>query len=138
MPADAVTSMHQNVGAAEGSVDHAELQRTHGFSYRTLLGELLCAYVTCQPDIGHSAITLSKFSMSPHDLHFTLLKKLAKYLHQTKDWGIICHKPNRDASLPSSPHVRATLDNNLPSFPTLEPLQLAGFVDATHANDLCN
>jgi len=61
-----------------------------------LLGELLLyAYVTCRPDIGYATITLSKFSTCPHDHHFALLKKVAKYLRATKDWGIVYRKPVR-------------------------------------------
>ena len=33
--------------------EHVLLASKYGFSYRTLLGELLYAYVTCRPDIGY-------------------------------------------------------------------------------------
>jgi hypothetical protein len=127
-------------GPAEGSDEHHALVDKHKFSYRTLLGELLYAYVTCRPDIGYSTITLSKFSTSPHDFHFSMLKKVAKYLRQTKDWGIIYRKPKLDSTLPSSPHQRyAPTESSLPPFPASDdPLSLMGFLDAAHANDLRN
>jgi len=115
------------------------LAAKHGFGYRTLLGELLYAYVTCRPDIGYSTVTLSKFSLTPHDVHYGMLKKIAKYLRQTKHWGIIYRKPNKDSSLPPCPHNRLPHPDDLPPFPTasvsFEPI---GFVDAAHANDLRN
>jgi len=49
---------------------------------------MLCAYVTCRPDIGHAAITLSKFSTCPHDSHFAMLKKVAKHL-RAADWQFV-------------------------------------------------
>ena len=136
---DAINSVYANPGFPEGSPEHSALTRASGFSYRTLLGELLYAYVTCRPDIGYSTITLSKFSTCPHSTHFNLLKKVAKYLRATKDWGIIYRKPHRDPSLPSSPHARVAPDMDLPAFPQpSSPLDIEGFVDSAHANDLRN
>ena len=110
----------------------------HGFAYRTLLGELLYAYVTCRPDIGYATILLSKFSTCPHDAHFTMLKKVAKYLRATKDWAIIYRKPKRDAHLPSSNFKHLVHDPALPPFPDVASLDLTGFLDAAHANNLRN
>ena len=45
-----------------------------GFSYRHLLGELRYAYMTCRCDIGYAVTTLSKFSTSPSEFHYKLLK----------------------------------------------------------------
>jgi len=139
LPADAVTMLYQHVGPTEGTPEHAALAAKHGFSYRTLLGELLYAYVTCRPDIGYGTVTLSKFSVCPHEVHYGMLKNIAKYLRQTKDWGIIYRKPTRDPSLPALPHTRLSHPSDLPPFPSPQyPLQLTCYVDAAHANDLRN
>ena len=138
IPTDAVTTLYQHHGPAEGTSEHMALVAKYGFAYRTLLGELLYAYVTCRPDIGYATITLSKFSTCPHDHHFALLKKVAKYLRATKDWGIVYRKTVRDPTLPPSNHVRAILPADLPSFPTTDSLKLVGYLDAAHANDLRN
>jgi len=139
VPTDAVTTLYQHHGPAEGTSDHMALTAKCGFAYRTLLGELLYAYVTCRPDIGYATITLSKFSTCPHDHHFALLKKVAECLRATKDWGIVYGKPiMRDPTLPPSNHVRAILSTELPSFPTTDSLKLVGYLDAAHANDLRN
>jgi hypothetical protein len=80
LPIDAVNSMYSKVGPSEGTSQVANLSTKHGFSYRSLLGELMYAYVTCHPNVGYAVTTLSKFSMCPHDTHYALLKKVAKYL----------------------------------------------------------
>ena len=84
----------------KGSAEHHQLEDKYGFAYRTLLGELMYAYVTCRPDIGYAVITLSKFSTCPSDYHFAMLKKVVRYLRQTRKWGIIYHKPTEDPTLP--------------------------------------
>jgi len=109
-----------------------------GFAYRTLLGELLYAYVTYRPDIGYATVALSKFSTCPHDHHFAMLKKVAKYLRATKDWGIIYRWSQPDTSLPPSNFIRSTMDAELPEFPNINTQEPVAFLDAAHANDLRN
>jgi len=89
-------------------------------------------------NIGYATITLSKFSTCPHDHHFALLKKVAKYLRATKDWGIIYRRSQPDTSLPPSNFTRSTLDTDLPAFRTVDSQEPAAFLDAAHANDLRN
>jgi hypothetical protein len=40
-------------GHDEGTSEHTALEKEMGFSYRTLLGEILYAYVITRPDIGY-------------------------------------------------------------------------------------
>jgi len=81
LPVDAVTSIYAHLGPPENTAEHAALVvAKHGFAYRTLLGELLHAYVACRPDIGCATIALSEFSTCPHDHHFAMLKKVAKHI----------------------------------------------------------
>ena len=137
IPDDVIPALYANIGPAEGSDAHLALQEQHGFSYRTLLGELLYPYVTCRPDIGYAVITLSKFSTCPSEFHFTMLKKVCKYLRRTKHWPIIFKRRTLDPSLPSNPHESITADPSLPAFPALQSgIRLDCFVDAAHANDL--
>ncbi|KAG7340746.1 reverse transcriptase RNA-dependent DNA polymerase [Nitzschia inconspicua] len=116
LPVDAVDRLYQSpAGPSEGSPEHADLCASQGFSYRTLLGELLYAYITCRPDIGYAVVTLSKFASAPHAYHYSCLK-----------------------GSPGTPH-NLSLDPSLPPFPSIpSPLQLTGYVDAAHANDLRN
>jgi hypothetical protein len=39
-------------GPSEQTSKHAQLEKDMNFSYRSLLAELLYAYVTARPDIG--------------------------------------------------------------------------------------
>ena len=46
-------------------------------------------YVTYRPDIGYYAITtMRELSTKPFKYHYELLKRIAKHLCETKDWGI--------------------------------------------------
>ncbi|KAG7354611.1 reverse transcriptase RNA-dependent DNA polymerase [Nitzschia inconspicua] len=81
LPVDAVDRLYQSpAGPSEGSPEHAALCESQGFSYRTLLGELLYAYITCRPDIGYAVLTLSKFASAPHAYHYNCLKGLTGYV----------------------------------------------------------
>jgi len=98
LPVDAVTSIYAHPGPPENTAEHAALVAKNGFAYRTLLGELLHAYVTCRRDICYATITQSKFSTCPHGHHFAMLKKVAKCLRAMKDWGIIYRRSQPDNS----------------------------------------
>ena len=131
--------MYKEAGPAEDSKEHYDLVDKHGFKHRQLLGELLYAYVTCRPDIGYAVITLSKFSTCPHDVHFTMLKKVAKCLRLTKSWGIIYQRSSMDPSLDPRPDERLEADPTLPPFPTAgKEARMTAFFDAAHGNDLRN
>ena len=137
LPAESIAALYSTPGVKEGTPEFETLVKNHGFSYRTLLGELLYAYVTCRPDIGYAVITLSKFSTCPSDFHFVMLRKVAKYLRRTKYWGIHFRRSKRDDGLPACPTDSLSTDPTLPAFPSPEaPFHIACFVDAAHANDL--
>ena len=54
-------------GPKEGTLEHLKLQKSMGFSYQTLLGEMLFAYVTYRPDIAiHSHHTLKVLHLPHH------------------------------------------------------------------------
>ena len=142
LPVDAVDRMyHQHLGPADGTPQHNALQRKHGFSYRTVLGELMYAYVTCRPDIGYAVVCLSKFAAAPTDTHYTFLKNVAKYLRRTIKWGLRFHRSTPDSSLPAS-HEYAVPQQSSANiddlFPSIDLNVLTAFVDASHANDLRN
>ena len=76
--------IYHSVDPAENTPEHAKLAAEQGFSYRTLLGELLYAYITAHPDIGYAVAILSKFSTAPSVVHYQRLKHVAFYLRATK------------------------------------------------------
>ena len=134
---DVVPSLYKEIGPVEHTPDHAELEKKQGFSFRSLLGELMYAYVTARPDIGYHVVTLSKFAGSPAAVHYTTLKNVARYLRRTHFWGIVYRRDTPDPQLqdPTYPLVDGPPD--LPEFPAATTrFQLVGLVDAAHANDL--
>jgi hypothetical protein len=138
-PASDHHEVYTTPGFAEHTTEHASLAKEMGFSYRTLLGELLYAYITTRPDIGYAIATLAKFSTAPARIHYQRLKGVAIYLRNTLNWGIIYWRPAPHHALPDVPLTLAEYDPQLPPFPaSTSPFQLRGFVDASHANDLRN
>ena len=135
--ADIIPALYKDVGPEENTKEHADLQEKEGFGYRSLLGELMYAYVTCRPDIGYHVTTLSKFSTAPAHVHYAALKSLAKYLRRTITWGILYRRRLAIDKLKQSDTVLVPGPTGLPKFPVPDyPNQLVGFVDAAHANDL--
>jgi len=67
-----------------------------------------------------------------------MLKKVAKCLCAAKDWGILCRRSQPDTSSPPSNFIRSALDADLPAFPNVDSQEPVAFLDAAHANDLCN
>ena len=65
LPSDCIKQLFKYEGPAEGSNGHLVLEKSSGFSYCTLLGELMYSYVTCRPDIGYAVTTLSKVFSAP-------------------------------------------------------------------------
>ena len=88
LPSDCIDQMYSEEGPLENTTAHLALEKKKGFNYRTLLGELMYAHITCRPDIGYAVTTLSKFSSAPTEFHYKLLKGVAKYLRNTAEWGI--------------------------------------------------
>lgn len=139
LPDDAVNQMFKATGPPEDSDEHAELESKHGFSYRTLLGELLYAYVTCRPDIGYATTTLSKFSSCPADVHYRFLKYVTTYLRRTRHWGIRYHRTDihSHTDLPPGDYSDQPppWPSNLPPFPELPSGPIfACLVDAAFGN----
>jgi len=95
-------------GPVENTPEHKALEAEQGFGYRSVLGEILFAYVLCHPDIGYAVTTLAKFSTAPNALHYKSLKHLAIYLRQTQDWGIMYWRSEPVKTLPAVSYVPMT------------------------------
>ena len=74
---EALKQVYDQKGPAEGTLEHKAIEQKAGFSYRTLLGEMMYAYVTCRPDIGYAITLLSKFGSCPSEYHYSCLKNVA-------------------------------------------------------------
>ena len=137
---DAVRQVYDHKGPMEGTTEHRDIEKKSGFSYRTLLGEMMYAYVTCRPDIGYAITLLSKFSSSPAEYHYACLKNIARYLRATKTWGIRYARPCQNDDLELNPPELLDgpdINSSLPEYPEdIREGKLIGFVDAAYANEL--
>ena len=133
---DCLEQLFNHVGPKEHSPEAIALEKTAGFSYRTVLGELMYAYITCRPDIGYAITTLSKFSSAPSAFHYTQLRHVAKYVRSTIEWGIEFSQPEELKDLPQTiEHTDLPkLDEECPI--DINVQKLLCFVDASHATDL--
>ena len=61
VPSDSIEQMYKESVPNKNTTYHKVLEETLGFSYCTLLGEVMYAYITCRPDIGYAVTTLFKF-----------------------------------------------------------------------------
>ena len=98
---------------------------------------MIYAYVTCGPNIGYAITTMNKFSTKPSTSHYKLLKRIAKYLRETKDWWIKYKQSvMRDDLAPTILKSDAVYDKSFSAFPvdTNQP-KLTTFVNAGYANN---
>ena len=115
LPDKALDNIFKEQGPIEGSKEYKALQKRMGFAYRTLLGELLYAYVTCRPDIGFEITTMAKFSTHPSELHHRCLEGIATHLQRTRNWGMR-YKTNFSNGVPSGPYPATVIPVLLPHF----------------------
>ena len=124
-------------GPPEGTPEHSTLSTSAGFSYRSVLGGLIYAYVVARPDIGYAVTTLARFSDHPAKIHYDGLRRVARYLRITKGWGLFYWRQICLPTLPSGTFTPLSSDSTLPSFPQPHcSTDLTGYVDAAHATDL--
>jgi hypothetical protein len=124
-------------GPAEHSPSHRILEMDVGFSYRQVLGQLIYTYVVGRLDFGYAITFLARFSQCPTREHYDALRHVCKYLRQYIDWGIVYWRTTPRSDLPRISIDPIPTDPTLPSFPLVTNLlELVGFFDVSHANDL--
>jgi hypothetical protein len=64
----------------DGNTEYCDLETAAGFSYRSVLGALIYAYMVSKPDIGYAVTTLACFSNHPAKIHNDALRRVARYL----------------------------------------------------------
>ena len=82
------TQMYWELGPEWGTTYHKSLESKIRFTHWTLLGKVMYAYMACRPDICCAVTTLSKFSGTPSEYHYWLLKQVAFYLQDTLHYVI--------------------------------------------------
>ena len=56
--------------------------------YASVVGRLMYAMVCTRPDIAHSMGVLSRFMSNPGKEHWTVVKRVFRYLRGTSDYGL--------------------------------------------------
>jgi Reverse transcriptase (RNA-dependent DNA polymerase)/GAG-pre-integrase domain len=137
LPDSLSRAIDTDIGPLAGTPAAHALETKFGFAYRSVLGELLYAYVAGRLDIGYAVATLARHSAHPAESHYTGLVRLGKYLRKTITRGILYWRPTRVSSLPDgtdTPHTPTA--DTLPAFPTdISPFALVGYVDAAYGTD---
>ena len=77
----AVKQVCKQKGPLKGTAEHKDLEAKSGFGpCQTFLGDMMCAHVTCRPNVGCAITPLSKFSSSPSAHHHACPKNAAQCL----------------------------------------------------------
>jgi hypothetical protein len=128
-----VGSLENNEGPQD-SAEADKLEKKMKFGYRAGIGELIYAYVTCRPDIGYAVAELAKFSSNPAEDHYAAVRRVFKYLRQSKDDGIIFWRTKPRDDLPPGKEATRPIDEDdlLVPYPS-SPDQLGAYFDAAYA-----
>jgi hypothetical protein len=89
LPAEAefVKTIEQAIPPAT-QMEQQNLQKEMGFSYRSVIGELIWPMVKCRPDFAPHVIKLSQYLNNPATEHYQSARSLATYLAATITAGI--------------------------------------------------
>jgi hypothetical protein len=112
------------------------LAKTMGFGYRSGIGELIYALVTCRPDISYAVVCCAQNSVCPAEIHYHAVKHILKYLYLTRDDGLHYWPAQPNESLPTVPPPKINSNAHdilLDGCPIHNFLELHGFVDADWA-----
>jgi len=132
-------SFIKNFLAATGDPDKKEqlkLEKEASFGYRSAIGELIYALVTCRPDLSHAVVQSAQNSVSPHSIHYHGVKHILKYLYLTKADGIYFWRSTPHPTLPAKPppSINSKVhDLLLDGRPVYGPLELHRYVDSDWA-----
>ena len=97
-----IRELEQTVGPIN-PIDKQKLEKEMGFSYRTVIGELIYAMVTCCPDISFAVTKLSQYASKPDRCHYVAVKNVFCYLASTKDEGLTYWREHPNEELPDRP-----------------------------------
>ena len=110
------------------------LEKEMGFSFRTVLGEMIYAYVTTQLDIGNLVADLSRFTTRPAKVYYEVLKRGMKFLRHTRTTGLVFWRTSPRPDLPIGDITPRSIESVEHGFP--HPTDLSSvyaYVDASHA-----
>ena len=122
-----------SVGNAD---DQQDLEKRMKISYRSGVGELIYALVTCRPDISHAVVRCAQNCINPHETHYHAVKHVLKYLYLTKSDGIYFWRETPNTTLPDK--IPPQLSSNahdllMDGRPQHASTSLHGYVDSDWA-----
>jgi hypothetical protein len=71
--------------------------------YRSGVGELIWAMMTCRPDLSYTSVKLSQSNSCPHEIHYHGLQHTLKFLYHSKDDGLYFWRTQPCMELPEGP-----------------------------------
>ena len=124
-------------------VDHVKalpnmplLKRNLFSLYRSVLGELMYAYIMCWPDIRYAVTTLSEFSTFPTQYNYSCLRGVVQYLSRIKKWEIRYNRTcdtskfHRDLNPGDFSNKPPPFPDDFPKFLTINLQELTAYTDA--------
>jgi hypothetical protein len=82
-----LNKFNATIGPTDPS-EQAKLANAMQIKYRTSIGELIWAMITCHPDLAFTSVKLSQLSSVPAKHHYHGLKHAIHYIYITRDDGI--------------------------------------------------
>ena len=128
--------------SAKGDPDEkaqANLAKKMGFGYRSGIGELIYAMITCRPDLSYATVAAAQNSACPAEIHYHGVRNILKYLYLTRTDGIYFWRtePNMDLPYVEPPKINSNVhDLLLDGRPKHDALDLHSYMDATWASCL--
>jgi hypothetical protein len=119
----------------------AKLKDKYKFGYRSGIGELIYAMVTCRPDISTAVVLESQHSACPAECHYHAVRHTLKYLYVTRDDGIYFWRAKPLMKLQEHSMIEHSMMSHGPIAPTAKgpehgPLDPHAFSDSNSATCL--
>lgn len=128
--------------SAIGSKDEkvqAELAKKYTFGYRSGIGELIYAMITCRPDLSYATVAAAQHSANPAECHYNGVRHILKYAYLTRTDGLYFWRPEPNSNLDyvEPPEINSAMHDLLADGrPKHNPLEAHAFMDATWASCL--
>ena len=114
------------------------LAKEMDMNYRSVVGELTYAMITCRPDIAYAVVKLAQANTCPSKDHYLAAQHCMRYLHETRSDGIYYWRSTSRADLAEVPvpdrksTPQSRLDDGRPEHSGTD---LHCFVDSDWATD---
>lgn len=131
----------QNTSGDPDEKVQEQLKNDFKFGYRSGIGELIYAMVTCRPDISTAVVQCAQHSVCPSKYHYHAVRHAIKYLYITRKDGIYFWRPKPRMDLPEHPVPTSNVSNHgqIPDQakrPTHGPMEPHSYTDSNWASCL--